>query len=209
MLLFIAGCGNKALKENYDNMEIGKDNINGYKLDLRIYGKNGNNTVNEIIRVTDYNDKEYEITKVSTSIKDIESGNNEETIYIKDGKTYVEDKNGKYIEGKNDTYNNPSLYLEGLKNIKSREEPIKKKIGENSYTKYNVVFKNSIVKEIVEDTVLKGMNIKEDVNGEVYIDKEGYVYRIIYKLDGVTINANYYGMNTVRPINIPSNIKIQ
>lgn len=206
VILFITGCTNKDLIKSYGNMKIGKNNIRGYILDLRIYGTNNGKKVNEILRITDYSNSEYEIVRTDTSIKPGSNDSRYETTYIKSGRVYIADKTGKYIEtGESVYYKNPSIYLEGLKNIISSKKAITEKIGNNNYKEYKVVFKEDIIKSIINDTVLKGMKIEDNTPGEVYIDKDGYVYRIIYNISKVTINANYYSINKVKELNIPVN----
>lgn len=218
-LLLITGCGNKELVKNYDNMKIGGDGIKGYILELRIYGIQDKVKINSIVRITNYNNEEYKIVKHVSTRSDNASGNNnpgnitsgndsgsnEITTYIKNNKVYTADDKGTYAVTKEDiSYKNPAIYLEGLNNLSSLDKGKETTVGETKYTLYKATFKKEIMSEIVADTVLKGMKIEKDVEGEVYIDSKGYVYRIIYNLGDVTINANYFSINNVKAISFPS-----
>ncbi|MDD3048830.1 MAG: hypothetical protein PHQ89_02425 [Bacilli bacterium] len=198
-VMLLVGCTNKAIKESYEKMEVGKEGINGYILDLRIYGTNGEEKVNEVVRVTNYNNEEYKIVK--SIVGNIISKTTEETTYIKDGKTYAQNEEGLVVEtAKEINYKDPSVYLEGLNNITKNGKEQSETIGEKKYTYYDVTFSKKIVNTILKDTSLKDLEVTKNVEGQVYINSEGYVYRIIYNLDTITINANYYGVDTVRSI---------
>ena len=204
--LLLIGCGNK-LDANYDKMKVSKDNISGYILDLRIYGTSDSKSVNEIVRITDYNDTEYKIVKtLAPTIKDGNYVINEETTYIKDGKVYALGTDGTYAVSKTAAYKDPSIYLEGMKNTTSLDKGTKTKIGSDTYTTYKAVFKKAIVNEILKDTSLN-TTVSKDISGTITIDSKGYVYRIIYSIDKLTINANYYGYDTVSAINFPTGVK--
>lgn len=204
-ILLLVGCTTKVINKAYEKMEVGTKGINGYILDLRIYGTNEGTKVSEIIKITNYNNKEYKIVKTLVGATVAET--TEETSYIKDNKNYIKDANGIVVETtKEIEYSDPSIYLEGLKNIKKNGKAKTETIGENKYTYYEVTFKKDIVNKILDKTSLKEMNVTSNVEGTVYIDSKGYVYRIIYKLDSITINANYYSIDTVRSINMTSDI---
>lgn len=204
--LLLIGCGNK-LDANYDKMKVSKDNINGYILDLRIYGNIDTKSVNEIVRITNYKNTDYKIVKTLAPIaKDDMYFINEEVSYVKDGKIYVAGTDGTYAVAKTAAYKNPSIYLEGMKNTTSLDKGTKTKIGNNSYTTYKAVFKKAIVNEILKDTTLDTTATK-DVSGTITIDSKGYVYRITYIVDKLTINANYYGYDNVSAISFPTGVK--
>jgi hypothetical protein len=204
LLILVSGCTNGALKESYNKMQVGRDKINGYILDLRISGTNGDNRVNEILRITNYQNKEYQLTKTVLSRKDKEIENTTETMYIKDSKLYVKNENGDYIQSDSKTYINIPIYLEGLINTVSVDKPTEEKIGENKYNLYDVVFKKEVINDILKDTTLNKMTVTDNVSGKVYIDKDKNVYRIIYNLDNITINASYFSIDKVKPINYPN-----
>ena len=210
--LLLTGCGSNALKENYDNMKIGKDGINGYMLDLRVYGNQGKERVNDILRITAFGDN-YQVINVNTDVVKEEAVSTPTSIereitYIKGDKVYTADKTGTYVVNKKTVaYTHPQLVLDGLKNITKIDKGTKTKVGDTNYTLYKVTFKKAAVSKILDDTTMAGTKVTKDVEGEVYIDSKGYVYRIIYNLEDVTINASYFSINTVREISFPNEIK--
>lgn len=211
LVVLMTGCGTKGLEKYYDNMEIGSKGIKGYVLELRIYGNKDNDRINEIVRITNYNNVDFKIVKRNvsqTNINPFEEDDIEETTYIKNDKVYKANESGTYVETKDDiNYKKPSIYLEGLNNIVSIDKGESVTIGEKKYTLYKTTFSKTIMNDIVADNILKETKITKDVEGEVYIDSEGYVYRIIYKLDNVTINANYFNINKINSIVFPSEIE--
>jgi hypothetical protein len=219
LIVLLAGCGNKALNQSYDKMQITKNKIIGYNLDLRIYGIYNKKKVNENIRITNYKNTLYHIEIIKPKQQPLNNDNknkldflnlndSNEHIYIKNKTIYKVDENGNLYKttDKNITYSNPAIYLEGIKNIASNSKEEKVKIGTNNYTHYIVKFKKNIINEILDDTALKDITVKENVDGEIYLDNNNFVYRIIYKFDNITINANYYSINTVKPIAILSSL---
>jgi hypothetical protein len=214
VMITIAGCfknmggvNNKDLINSYNNMIVGVNGITGYNLDLRIYGTHQGKSVNEIVRVVNYSDTDYEIMIMDPYYAG-EDGSGEQIIYIKGDRTYIKNQSGKYVEANGEVkYSNPAMYLEGLKNIKKDSEPLEEKVANNVYKVYNVVVKKDVVIEMLENTKLIGVKVEEDIDTKIYIDEFGYVYRIIYTLEGLTINANYFGVNKVDGINFPEEIE--
>lgn len=207
--LMIGGCTNKGLKDAYENMQIGED-LKGYAMDLRIYGKAGNERVNEIIKIYNYNNTDYKITKQTpdrfSGGQIVEGGINigggEETTYIKDGKVYISDEEGNYVETiETVSYSNPQIFLEGIKNVTPKEVS-EEKIGEKTYKVYKFDISKNMADKIIEQTGIDNI-AGEKAKSEAYIDAEGFVYRIIYSIDDLTININYFSINNVQPINIP------
>ena len=216
VLLLATGCGVKALKSNYSKMQVGDKGISGYLIDLRVYSDNREDS--KILRIN--NSKgDYEITTINTSInrdrtKTTTTTENpsilddREVTYVKDGTVYTAGEDGKYKADKTDVaFTNPTVYLEGLKNMSSLDKGTKTKIGENEYTLYKVKFTKKVVQKILEDTNLKDVKVSGNVEGEIYIDKDGYVYRMVYSLETLTINATYFSIDNPKNIYFPSEIK--
>lgn len=205
--LLLIGCGNK-LDSNYDKMKVSKDSISGYILDLRISGNVDNKNVRDMVKITNFNDTDYKIVRTLDPIQ--KDGNYiipQQTSYIKDGKVYVAGTDGKYVVTKDvTTYINPSVYLEGMKNTVSLDKGTEVKDGDNKYIVYKAVFKKDIVNKILKDTGLS-KTVSKDVSGTIKIDSKGFVNRIIYNADGLEINANYFGHDTISEIYFPSEIK--
>lgn len=199
ILITISACGGIKTTKQYEKMEIKEDGVTGYNLDLRIYGLVNNESVNKILRIRNYMNKSYEI--MIPSIKEDEE---EKIIYVIDNKTYIENEEGKYVvTDEKIKYTNPAIYLEGLNYIKKDAKPKEEKVGEITYDVYEVMVDKKTISNILKDTDIKNIKIDKDINAKIYLNKEGYVYRIIYYLDGLTINANYFGINTVGEIELP------
>lgn len=200
IILITTGCiKSKEIEENYNKLKSIKD-INSYTLDLRIYGKLGDQKINEIVKIKNHK-QDYEIISLNLST---EFTKNEATIiYIKDGKTYLKDIDGKYIETDETViYSDPSIYLEGLKNINENSKEVKKIIEDSTYKIYNVIVNKNVVKKMIENTNIKDLEIEKDIFAEVYINSDGYVDRIIYEVQNLTINAKYFEINNSNIINI-------
>ncbi|MDD2435748.1 MAG: hypothetical protein PHO63_05830 [Bacilli bacterium] len=190
LFVLLVGCGNKELDQAYEKMQIDSKEMNGYSLDLRIYGTLDNLNINEIVKIDNHQNKDFEIKYFNQT--------GEETIYIKDNKVYTL-KDGIYIETNQPVkYDNPNIYLEGLKDIKKSEKSIKK----DGYDVYEVTVSKDTVAKIIEDAELN-IKVTKDVKAEISLDDEGYVYRIIYNIDDIVINACYYGINNSKEIRVP------
>ncbi len=209
IVIFVAGCSNKAINNVYDSMKAGtgEKDINGYSIDLRIYGVVKEQTINEIVRISNFRDEDFKITIVNKELsplneEEIAIENNDTVIYVIDGKTYAL-KDGDYVETKEvQIYSNPLIYLEGLKNIKSVESDSEELIGDNKYIVYNVKIKKDFIKKILEEINLS-VTIDENIDAKIYENEEGYLYRIIYYIDDLTVNVNYYGINNSTEILLP------
>jgi hypothetical protein len=151
--------------------------------------------MDESVRITNYKDKEFKIVKAG---KDSTT----ETMYIMDGKQYRTNDSEIYEVNDITAYTNPSVYLEGLLNAYDINKPKEEKIGNEKYSLYKITIKKSVFKQILKDTILDDFTVNFDVNGKIYIDKNGYVNRIIYNLYGITIDATYYSINDVKEIHM-------
>ena len=173
MMLVLTGCGeSKELKKAYEKMKMGKE-LTSYKVDYRLYGTYNNKNVNDIIRIQNNNGKAIV----------------EDNLLETDDKTV---QNTPKIDKK--LYEKPEIYLEGLKNAKERNKK-EEKIAENTYQVYDITVKKSVSKDIIKYTSVKDLEIKDDINGKVYVNKDGYVYRIIYELDMANklyLNVSYF-----------------
>jgi hypothetical protein len=221
LVLLAGGCSNNQFVDSYNKMQVADDTINGYSLDLRIFGSVETERINQIVKIDNYNNKDYKITKVnaeanidenigmiqgSENIGIIEGNESqqEEVIYAIGGKTYALDKDGKYSETKEPiTFNNPAIYLNGLKNVSEASDPLEEKIGDETYNVYNVTFAKADIEDIIKDTGIKNITLENNVTGKIYLNENGYVYRVIYNINDLTINANYSGINTASEITLP------
>ncbi|MDD4719032.1 MAG: hypothetical protein PHY00_04370 [Bacilli bacterium] len=202
LLMLVVGCGNKDLKNAYKNMQVGDNNINGYSLDLRINGTHKDERIREIVRIKNYKNKEYEIKIIDS--KTLLDEDNEEIFYIKDGKTYTKVNENNYIETTALVkYKDPGIYLEGLNNIAKRGEEQEEIIANKTYKVYEVEFKKNMVDKLIQNSNLSDLPNNKNIDGKIYLNEDGQVYRIIYNIGEIEINANYYGINTAREIIMP------
>lgn len=169
----IAGCtGSKELKKAYEKMQTGKE-LTGYQVDYRLYGTYQEKNRNDIVRIQNANGK--------ATIKDRVVGLDEE-----------ENKKEEKIDTK--LYEKPEIYLEGLKHAEEKSKK-EEKIAGNTYTVYEATVDKKVVKEMIHYTSVKDLDIKEDINATVSINKDGYVYRIIYELDkenALYLNVSFF-----------------
>jgi hypothetical protein len=213
-VLLLTGCAKGDLKAGYENMQIAENKINGYQLDLRITGNYNDQSISENVRITNYQNKNYEIVisnnnKSDSSSKSwhFSSNNKKDIIYIKDGSVYTADENGTYVLSSTPVkYANPAIYLEGLKYIKETSGSTTEKIGDKSYKKYNVTVDKKIINEIIKDATLKDGKVADNIAAEIYLDNEKTVYQIIYHIDDMVINASYFNVNAVSEIAFPNGI---
>lgn len=208
-VFLLTGCGtSKALVENYDKMQVSKDTINGYQLDLRIYGIYNDKTINEIIKIDNYLNTQYKITTVGLN-------SDRETAYILDGVNYKLDKDSKYTKTTDAiAYSNPNLYLEALNSLKSSEKGETETIASVDYTSYSVTVKASKMEEILETSTLTDIKFKKNIPAKVLIDADGYVYKIVYYLNEamgtdvkkLEVSATYFRINKSSEITIDETV---
>jgi len=205
LLLFMTGCTDSDFAKAYNKMQVSSKGINGYTLDLRIYGLNGTKRVNEIARVVNYMNKNYSITTVKPVDRSDQETPRESVAYIIGSKKYTTNVEGKYAETTEEImYSNPSVYLDGLKTATKVGKSTIEKIGTKSYTVYNIKLSKAETSKLLKDTVISTMKVTADATGKIYIDADGYVYRMIYTIGTITINANYFGINTARDVTLPN-----
>jgi len=204
MMLIVTACSSKDFKLAYDNMQISENGITGYLLNLKVSGTYDNKSINKEIRISNYNDSDYEI-RITNNTRNGRK-ESEETAYIKDGKIYEEDENRVYVEvDEQIKYSNPSIYLEGLNNVKKSSKAKEQKIGNKNYQVYEVQFKKEFVEELLEKSELEKIKITKKVSGKIYLNEDNRVYQMIYEINDLRIKANYYGINTAKEVVIPLN----
>lgn len=205
LLLFITGCTDSDFAKAYNKMQVNSKGINGYTLDLRIYGLNDSKRVSEIARVENYMNKNYSVTTIKPIDRNNQEIPRESTAYIIGAKKYVINDEGKYVETTTEImYSNPFIYLNGLKTAIKVGKSTIEKIGTKSYTVYKIKLSKTETSKLLKDTVISTMKVTADTTGKIYIDADGYVYRMIYTIGTITINANYFGINTARDVTLPN-----
>lgn len=203
-MILITGCSNKELIKTYNNMKASKD-MNGYSINLKIYGKIGNKSYNEALIINNYNDEKFLIKEIFRSRKiNIKERLEpvEKLTYVLNGKIYQEE-NEEYKEISSYNYTNPLIYLEGLNNIKKIIDNKEEKVGETTYDVYTVNIKKSFLNTILKEVGIED-DIKNDCAATIYVNNDEYLYRIIYKIKELTINVNYYKINKSLDITLPN-----
>lgn len=207
LVFTLSGCGKNKLEPNYEKMQIGDKGINGYELYLSVYGVRNGIKIDDNIIIENYNNEEFKIT-IKNDKKVDEGKPTNEVIYILNDKTYVLNKYGEYTTINDDiAYSNSTIYLDGIKRLSKISEPKKEHIGTLEYNVYDVTYYKDVLEGIIADTNIGDIKVDSNIIGKIYIDKDGYVYRVTYVIDDITITANYYGINKATKINLPSNVK--
>lgn len=200
MTFALTGCGTtKELKNAYNKMKVGsKDNqVNGYTLNIRLFGIYNEKKVNETIRVSNYMNDNFKVAM------------DDYTYYLIDGKKYKTTSDDKmslstqfsssmkneseYSEIEDEIpFVNTDRYLVPLKSVKADDEPLKETIGETEYSTYTYSVKKSKAQKLLADTSLANEKLKGNVPAKVWISSDGYVYKIEYD-----ISAGYKSTNSL------------
>ena len=163
-----------------------------YKMDLRIYGKYNEESINDIIMVSNYKNTDKEIT--------ITSKEKEEKYVVKGNKKYkVEEEILKEV--KNVPYEDTEVYLNGVSNVKKVKYEKEEKIGEETYKVYTGVIEKKEMENILQNTSFD-IKPEKETETEVWLTKEKKVYKVYYKLDSLTIYASYFGYGNMREVNL-------
>lgn len=201
-LIVVGGCSNNKAIDNYENMKVSIDEVDGYTLNLKISGTIGADKIDEIVKIDNYDESDYRIMALNTAVKDDDSQADNEVTYIIDGKVYTKNSNGTYISKKDGTmYNNPSVYIDGLKEVYKTSKVTKATIDDITYEVYDVIFSENVINNIIEDSVISDIKADEEVTGKIYINDKKHAYRIIYYINDITITANYLGIEASRNVN--------
>ena len=176
------------------------DKMNSYKLDLRINGNYKNKRYFEIVMVTNYQNKEKDITITKSTDK----GEEEYEYLVKDSK-YYQVKDEKLTEVKSVPYTDTDIYLLGAENLKDSKQIENQKIGTDKdakvYSVYTGKVSKSIMNKVLAATDLE-IKIDKDVDAEVWIGSDGHVYKVYYRFDGLTVYASYFGYNVIRGVDL-------
>ncbi len=184
-LLVLTGCASHGFNKYYNNTSITKE-VEGYQLDLRIYGSFNSESINKMYKIDNYKNEKY---KVLTE---------RNTYYLLDDKTYKSNGNLTFtkddLEEVDETlFHDTDLILKGLKNVSSKKE-IDNDIKNTTYTVYEVKFKKKHINEL-----LKALNLEFDykeVTGKIYLT-ENTAFKITYEIDDLIINGSYYRINNI------------
>lgn len=209
ILFLLTACGKSdaELVKVYEKMNAGTELLNGYSIDLRVYGESDGNIIKDIVRINNYKDNAFRVSITNARLNfDTTTPFEENVQYIINQKIYVQDAKTKEYAIIRDrvVYSNPLIYLIGLKNVTEMVSTKTELIGNNEYTVYDVKFNKDAMGQILADTVFIGNPIKDEPSGKIYVDKDGYLYRIIYEIEDLEINASYFGINNSSEIVLPT-----
>ena len=209
-LTLITGCGKETKKEIpklNEKMNIGtKENeINGYTASIRILGIYNNENINESIKVKNYMNNNYEVT--TYDIENMDSKTNTE--YVIGNKNYKYDGE-KYKETKeNIKYSTIHKYLNHINEIKEISKELEEEIGNNKYKTYEYKIDKKEMKEILIDTKIKEIELIKEVPVKVWIDSNGYIYKIEFRINEaieqertLELNIYYSGINQAQAAQI-------
>ena len=179
-----------SLTPTVENTSIEKSK--SYKLDLRIYGTYNDKSVNKIIMVTNYENTDKEIMIIDNS--------KEENYIVKDNNKYkLEDE--KLTEVDSVLYENTSVYLDGVNKMKDLKQTEDESIGKETFKVYKGVISSKDVSDILKEANLD-IKVDKDIETEVWLTSDDYVYKVYYKLDNLTIYASYFGYGKMNKVNL-------
>ncbi len=195
----------------YEKMQAGPDGINGYILELRIFGQIDNERINETVRLKNYMNEQLEV-KINNISKEKGKGrvneageaneiseeiSNENVFVVSENKVYKQNKDAEYVEYKEEfLYKDVNIYLKGLNNIIEIKETEIETMGVDEYSVYHALVDLNAVQEILDSLNIE-YEVLTNVETKIYLDKEGYVYRIMYDLGNIKIYAYYVAINQV------------
>ena len=163
-----------------------------YRMDLRIYGTYNNKGINKIIMVNNYKNTDKDIS--------ITVDGKEEKYLVKDNKKYKVE-NEKLSSAENVPFTNTEVYLDGVSKIKNLKEEKEQKIGKNTYKVYKGTISINDMTSILKESDIS-IKTDKDIETEVWLTSDNYVYKVYYKLDKLTIYASYFGYGNMNKVNL-------
>lgn len=163
-----------------------------YRMDLRIYGTYNNKGINRIIMVNNYKNTDKDIS--------ITLDGKEERYLVKDNKKYKVE-NDKLNEIESISFTNTEVYLDGISKMKDLKEEKEEKIGKNTYKVYKGVISINDMSSILKESNLS-IKSDKDIETEVWLTSDNYVYKVYYNIDKLTIYASYFGYGNMNKVNL-------
>ena len=163
-----------------------------YRMDLRIYGTYNNKGINKIIMVNNYKNTDKDIS--------ITVDGKEEKYLVKDSKKYKVE-NEKLSDAENVPFTNTEVYLNGVSKMKNLKEEKEQKIGKNTYKVYKGTISINDMAPILKESDIS-VKTDKDIETEVWLTSDNYVYKVYYKLDKLTIYASYFGYGNMNKVNL-------
>ena len=226
--LLLTGCGKADLYSAYKKMSVGsgKNQISGYQVNIRLYGLYNGEKVSDIFLVQNYlnkgfkivdsnnNKTYYRVNGVNYEYIAPEKDNDELGLGYDFGATIGEDgeiveETGTYEKtDKKVPFTDTDLFLKTLLKAKSVEKPVTEEISGEAYQKYSFKVSKAVMKRVIADTSVNDINITKDTNASCWVDKDGYVYKIVFDLksgskieDDLTLAVFFAAVNNVSEIN--------
>ena len=163
-----------------------------YRMDLRIYGTYNNKGINKIIMVNNYKNTDKDIS--------ITVDGKEEKYLVKDNKKY-KIENEKLSDAENVPFTNTEVYLDGVSKMKNLKEEKEQKIGKNTYKVYKGTISINGMSSILKESDIS-IKTDKDIETEVWLTSDNYVYKVYYRLDKLTIYASYFGYGNMNKVNL-------
>ena len=163
-----------------------------YRMDLRIYGTYNNKGINKIIMVNNYKNTDKDIS--------ITVDGKVEKYLVKDNKKYKVE-NEKLSGAENVPFTNTEVYLDGVSKIKNLKEEKEQKIGKNTYKVYKGTISTNDMSSILKESDIS-FKTDKDIETEVWLTSDNYVYKVYYRLDKLTIYASYFGYGNMNKVNL-------
>lgn len=163
-----------------------------YRMDLRIYGTYNNKGINKIIMVNNYKNTDKDIS--------ITVDGKEEKYLVKDNKKYKVE-NEKLSDAENVPFTNTEVYLDGVSKMKNLKEEKEQKIGKNTYKVYKGTISINGMSSILKESDIS-IKTDKDIETEVWLTSDNYVYKVYYRLDKLTIYASYFGYGNMNKVNL-------
>ena len=163
-----------------------------YRMDLRIYGTYNNKGINKIIMVNNYKNTDKDIS--------ITVDGKEEKYLVKDNKKY-KIENEKLSDTENVPFTNTEVYLDGVSKMKNLKEEKEQKIGKNTYKVYKGIISINDMSSILKESDIS-IKTDKDIETEVWLTSDNYVYKVYYRLDKLTIYASYFGYGNMNKVNL-------
>lgn len=221
--LILTGCTSKELKSAYNKMSVGdgKNQINGYSLSIRLFGLYKDEKVNQSVRIQNSLGKNFKVVD--------SSDDTEMTYYVIDGTNYKSvTEDVKTTDDTTDTlfgntttkvtyektkdavpFIDTDLYLTSLKSASKVGDSKEEEIGDLKYTTYEYTVSKKTMLKILAGTVLKDIKFTANIPTKVWIDKDGYVYKIEYDLatgikseSTLSLNVYYNSVNNENEITV-------
>ena len=168
-------------KQGLERIKI-SDAMSSYTMTYILTGFYEGEIHTDYVQIQNYMNKRYKIMKNTFKSDKL----TENTYYVLDDVSYIEE-DGKLLK-KGVSYSDAEIYLKGVVNAEEISFFGKDMVlpddenGENEYDKYTFKIKESVMEDIMKVADVRDIEFKNEVDGAVWFDKEGYIRKIEYNL---------------------------